>query len=324
MKTGIYIGLPENEYHEQRDWLGSTDLKALYEDPVEWQWRRLNEPREDTRALVWGQALHKRALEGHDAAMEWLRAHPEKLRLLLSGPEMTDALTRIGVKDNIPRNLDERAMVLASSARFDDILPDIAKAVEWMHADPTISAVMGDGHQFMGGLPEVSVFARINGVPRKARFDWLAPHAIFDLKSFSLQLTSNPHRAAIKAIANLRYDIQAAAYIEAWHAAKKLLKRGLVHGGTKEQREFLAECFKRRAPLWVWIFVKSQGAPQPLVLTMKSGGEVVRQARAAVHKACENYRTFSETFGIDKEWHPRHAPMEVTHDVLPAWMGYNE
>lgn len=319
IKSGIYIGLDDEVYHAQRDWLGSTDIKELADDPVEWQWRRLHEEREDTPALVWGQALHKRVLEGHEAATQWLRDRPEKLRHLMSGKRMDELLREAG-EEKVPRGLDDRAVMLVGLMPFDELLPDIRTAAKWMEDDPVMSAVMDDG-SLSGGIPEVSIFARIDGVPRKARFDWLSGHAIIDLKTFAPVLERDLHKAIGKAIANFAYDVQAATYIDLWLAAKKLFRMGRVHGATDVQMQIMERAFSRRLPKWLWMFVKSKDAPQPMTWELPVPGPVYRAAAEKVRQACAAWKANMEEYGPDSDWHPKHAPVTLDPEMLPIWYG---
>jgi hypothetical protein len=74
------------------------------------------------------------------------------------------------------------------------------------------SAITSNPHlarAFTGGVAEVSVFWEEDGVPLKARLDYLKPRCIIDLKGFANQ-RERPVDVAIRlAIAEYRYDIQA-------------------------------------------------------------------------------------------------------------------
>jgi hypothetical protein len=83
---------------------------------------------------------------------------------------------------------------------------------------------------FQGGVAEVSVFWEKDGIPLKARFDYLKPRTIVDLKRFSNQ-RERPVDIAIRlAIAEYRYDVQARHYCDAYEALYGLAAAGRVFG----------------------------------------------------------------------------------------------
>lgn len=64
LPLGIYFGLPEEDYFDDEG-LGSTALKALAQDPIEYQEKKLfGIEKEESAALLWGKMLHARVLEG--------------------------------------------------------------------------------------------------------------------------------------------------------------------------------------------------------------------------------------------------------------------
>ena len=90
---------------------------------------------------------------------------------------------------------------------------------------------------FEGGVAEVSVFWVEDGVPLKARFDYLKPRAIIDLKSFANQ-RERPVDVAIRAaIAEYRYDLQARHYCDGYVALCRLVRSARVFGKTRQLAE---------------------------------------------------------------------------------------
>lgn len=71
---GVYAGMPDEVYHADPA-LGSTDLKALLVNPVQWHARQRNPARDvffpvtkdESVAKAFGKALHKIVLEGEEA-----------------------------------------------------------------------------------------------------------------------------------------------------------------------------------------------------------------------------------------------------------------
>lgn len=343
-EPGIYFGLPASDYHADKS-LGSSSIKALAIDPHEFAFDRLYGEDIDTEALRWGSALHARILEGRDVLnAQFCHAFD---RSLVSGALDTVA--------DLKAWLDERGVTGLSGKKKDDLIaavrqidPDqpiaavikaqwdaenegkvmlppkrwaqIETAAKWLQRDPLLSAVMTDG-TFNAGAPEVSIFYEDRGVRLKARFDRLLRHAIVDVKSFAPWFSGNLEGAAIKVIERMRYDIQAAAYVRTWHRAKRLYLDGRVFG-EQPFPTFLEECFDREEPAWIWIFVKSKGAPQPLVVDWQAKF-AMGAAMEKVERAIDDYIRLRAEFGEDSEWPPMRPALTVTDSDLPSWFGAN-
>lgn len=342
--SGIFFDLPSTRYHADPA-LGSSSIKAIAQDPYEWCFDRLHGEDLDTDALRFGSALHARVLEGRDALNAGFCHEFDKS--LVKGaldtiPEMKAWLEERGVKglsnkrkadliqmvqeldpaqpiaDVIKAKWDEEnaGKVMLSPKRW----AQIETAARWLQRDPLLSAVMTDG-TFNAGAPEVSVFYEDRGVRLKARFDRLLRHAIVDLKSFAPWFSGNLENAAIKVIERMRYDIQEAAYRRAWHRAKELYLEGRVFG-QEPFEGFLEQCFDRDEPAWIWIFVKSKGAPQPLVVEWRA--KFAQQAAMdKVEQAIEDYIRLRSEYGEDNEWPPMRPAMTIDDSTLPSWFGAN-
>jgi hypothetical protein len=343
-EPGIWFNLKDTEYHADRA-LGSSSIKAIATDSIEYQFDRLYGEDLDTDALRFGSGIHKRILEGR-AALEAEFCH-EFDKSLVKGAldtitELKAWLEEKGIKglsgkkkDDLiaaVREIDpEQPIAAVIKAKWDAenegkvMLPpkrwaQIETAARWLQRDPLLSAVMTDG-TFNSGAPEVSVFYEDRGVRLKARFDRLLRHAIVDLKSFAPWFSGNLEGAAIKVIERMRYDIQAADYIRAWHKAKELYLEGRVFG-EEPFEGFLSECFDRDEPKWIWIFVKSKGAPQPLVVDWQAKF-AMRAAMDKVEHAIDEYIRLRDEFGEDNEWVPQRPALTIDDSSLPAYFGAN-
>ncbi len=343
-EPGIYFNLNADLYHQDRA-LGSSSIKAIAQDIFEYQFDKLYGEDLDTDALRFGSALHCRILESKEAldaqfchefdksliegALDtvadlkaWLE---EKGRGGLSGKKKDDLIELV-------RHLDpEQPIAAVIKAKWDAenegkvMLPpkrwaQIETAARWLQRDPLLGAVMTDG-TFNSGAPEVSVFYEDRGVRLKARFDRLLRHAIVDLKSFAPWFSGNLEGAVIKVIERMRYDIQAADYVRAWHKAKELYLEGRVYGEPPFPT-FLDECFDRDEPKWIWIFVKSKGAPQPLVVDWQAK-LAMRAAMDKVEHAIDEYIRLRDEFGEDNEWVPQRPALTIDDSSLPAYFGAN-
>ncbi|WP_165420957.1 PD-(D/E)XK nuclease-like domain-containing protein [Bradyrhizobium sp. Leo170] len=335
-EPGIYFGVPEAEYHADQS-LGSTSLKELIIDPVEYQHDQLYPGVEkETMALKWGHAIHCRALEGRlslaerfaiapavtdykDAlvTMEHLRSHC-KLVGVKPGKKKEEAIAAIREFDKDVLIWDEiiakfEAENVGRTIIPRDALHEIEMAARWMQRDPKLAPVMRDG-TFVAGASEVSIFYVENGVRLKARIDHLLSHAIIDLKSFRPFFKERALEAAKKAVSRMRYDLQAGAYIKALRAAAKLYAEGRVFNNPYD-REFLDSVFRALAVAetdadsddalkWVWVMIKASGAPQPVVGEFDLSSMIFKQAVADVDGAIVAYRGLMEKYGPDNEWEP--------------------
>ncbi len=339
---GIFFGVPENYYHADSS-LGSSRIKAIAVDPIEAQFDHLYGEDKDTDALVFGSAVHARVLEGRQAFLDrFTKAfdkseHKDALATVEQIKEWLTARDQGGLSKLKKDDLIKLALEIDPDVRIFDVekakwekqnegkqvlsvkrWAQVELASQWVQRDPLLSAVMKDG-TFIEGAPEVSIFYEDRGVRLKNRYDRLLRHAIVDVKTFAGMYGGAVTTLAIKAINRMRYDLQSAAYLRGWQKAKQLFLDGLVFGDPPYP-EFLEDCFDREEPSWIWIMVKSTGAPQPLVVDWKA--KFAMQAAAeSVERAIASYIDLSEKFGPAEDWVPMHPPVTLTDDMLPAYFG---
>ena len=347
---GIYFGLPSEDYHADPA-LGGTDVNLLARDPVEFQFRRLQPEKEETAALVRGQAQHARCLEGRTAFERGFKTIPDRADypepILDTIEELREHAVGLGL-DKLPRlkadlismiRLVDQEVVIWQEIMWqheaDPRTPipkttalAIEQSAQWMQADPLIGAVMEDG-TFQGGQPEVSVFWEEAGLRLKARFDYLLPHAIVDLKTFSPWRDQTIEAGAINAIVSYRYDLQAAHYMRGWQAASQHWRKRArfeVRGDKINPLAAEALCklaFAHDVPLWIWVFTKTIGAPQPIVLEWSHERALFSfsSAETEVTNALIRYLDLVKEFGADKPWPPRHKAVLIEDSMWPPWFG---
>jgi hypothetical protein len=337
-EPGIYFGVPEDQYHADES-LGSTSLKELVLDPIEYQHERLHgADRKETFALKWGDAIHCRTLEGrlsmarrfavspqlsdYDGVlvtMEHLKSHC-KLLGLTAGKTKDETISRIREFDHEVLIWDEIVAKFAADNVGKTILPHEAlhhvdRAAQWMQRDRLLAPVMEDG-TLTAGASEVSIFYQEGGIRLKARLDHLLAHAIVDLKSFRPFFAESVRPAARKAVSRMRYDLQAAAYIRALRAAAKLYIDGKVFNNPYDA-EFLKEVFRSLAAgemKWIWVLIKASGAPQPIVAEFDLDSMIFKTAAMQIDDAINTYRELSNKFGLDVDWVPDN-PAEIWSDT---------
>ena len=293
---GIYFGLEEACYHADAA-IGSTGMKKLADNPPAYWWdsphNTMREDDTDTPARLFGRAVHKFVLEGR-AAFEDAYAPTEFSGSTKAGKEERERIASEG-KQSIKRDDWNRIMMAGTIIR----------------ANPEISGA------FSGGQPEVSIFWERDGIRRKARFDYLKPRAIVDLKSNANTMDIDFVASCRKAIGSYRYDVQAAHYFDARAQMPRLVAQGSVFGD--HDPAWLERVVKEPVWAWVWIFYQSTGAPLTWGTTLSPGNGVLDLARATLAKAEENYRTFVNRFGLDNPWVIAEPLEELDLNDLPAW-----
>lgn len=261
LPIGIHFGLPDEAHHGDPA-LGSTALKNILVNAVDWQFDRLyGEEKPDSKALVWGSAFHARVLEGQESFDKKFRVAPaledfKGQTVLRTVPDIKLYLAENGVSTKgasrkeqfieLVRAIDRKILIWDEIAdQFKAEIDagnvvavdprtrkQIEMASEWLQAHSKTGPVMKDG-AFRAGAPEVTMVYEYRGVRLKARFDYLYPTLAIDLKSYRPWSGAGSTLAAIKkAIERMGYDIQAAAYRRAFEAMRTLYEAGelQVHG----------------------------------------------------------------------------------------------
>lgn len=183
MKPGIYDGMPNDEYHGLRDWLGSTSLKTLaMKTPAHYQHSINN--RIVTNEFTIGTAAHSLILENDT--------------------------TNIVVLD-FPNYLTKAAKEAKAAVIADNKQPLLAK--EWEQVQAMRDSAMNHpvaGQLFSGHVPERSIFWEQDGMRYKVRPDALHPDLIVDLKT---TVNASPDEFGRKAY-DFGYFVSAALYQE--------------------------------------------------------------------------------------------------------------
>lgn len=296
---GIYFGLDEAAYHRDLA-LGSSDLKRLAAEPADyWYSSPLNPdlPAEETTpSQMIGKAVHKLVLEGEQAFAACFIRRPDDLKRL-------DAKARAELAPN-----------------GQDILPGedfdrIRIAAGQVLANPYLSA------SFTGGSSEVSIFwtEAVDGEPvrRKARFDYLKPRAVVDLKSVRPMDTAAFPDTCRKAIANWGYHTQAAAYLQARAQVPALVAAGAVHGD--HDPEWLARVAESSAYAFVFVFWSSSGAPLTWGTILSPGNDLVTYGEGKVAAALYAYATARRRFGLRAPWIEPQPLREIELADMPGW-----
>jgi hypothetical protein len=334
IEPGIYFDLPEAIYHGDPA-VGSTNVRQLLRSAADfWHHSALNPSRpsvESSPAQAYGRAIHCRALEGHEKFLQHYERAPDPEGLLTTDADLAEWLSAHGVNKLLRSKsekivqaigLDPKVRILAEFERraaeagrqilkrqdFDRIV----QASDLITQNPHLATAFSNGH------PEVSVFwDRADGVRCKARFDYLKARGIGDLKStrnpLGLDFTDNCRRT----IANYRYDIQAAHYLEARRHIPQLLDN--VQGD--HDHDWLAQVADTKEFGFVFVFFQADDAPISWACSLSPGNPILEIGRMAIEHAIERYKDFAQRFAPNEPWTLAEPVEELTMDQLPYYYG---
>lgn len=348
LPRGVHFGLPFADYLSDHS-LSCSGIKQLWTSPLTWwanSWMNPDRPiNNETPAMALGTAIHKRILEGGEAFARAYAVPPsmEDFPDALDGGEaLRERCGELGLKksgtiaemcDRI-READPGAVLWpeimetfrAASADRIIIKPDDAAMIkrigDMVGTHPTARNV------FAGGHPEVSVFwnDEETGVPMKARFDYLRPREIVDLKSFSNTTGLPLEQAVTRAIASRLYHVQAAIYLDAAHQARQFCMHGRAfhHGDALPDDRWLADFAKCAEPSrFFFVFVETGAANNVIVRELVravSGIEtMVYLSGMKIYRAgVETYLRCQEQYGT-RPWADHQPVRAMTDENFPLW-----
>lgn len=297
---GLYLGLGEEPYHNDPA-LGSTDIKTLAVSPAAyWYESHLNPSRptrQDTPSRILGSAFHKLVLEGRAAFDARYVRRPDEVERLTE--KVRERIAPNG-EDVLPGEAYDRLLMAAAVIARD---PDLAPALK-------------------GGASEVSVFwtVEVDGEPvrRKARFDYLKPRAIVDLKSTALMAPGPFEEHCCRAIGKFGYLVQAAAYLQARAEVPRLIAEGRVYGTAPAG---LLDAV-RAAPdfAFVLLFWATSGPPLIWGGTLSPGNPNVEWGAAKVAEGLANFVACWRRWGAEAAWIPSQPLAEIQPGDVPDYL----
>lgn len=349
LPDGIYPNLPAAIYHADPA-LSASGIKDLLVSPLTyWVRSALNkdkEPDEDTPAQAFGEASHKRIVEGaaafHAAYAVWpsVTDHPgalatvddikgrlRDLALPLSGNK-PDLIERLRAAD--PESVFWEDITTAFEAdnqhkkrASKDMFEDIERRAKLIEADPAVRGA------FTGGMPEVSIFWRAgDGTRRKIRMDYLRPGFVVDLKTFSNPFNKPVDTAIAHTTANYRHGIQARWYCEGYAAGHDLVRRfgkDSFKGEASVADDWVAAFKSKPAARFFFVFVESGKVPNVRVRELgpknQDGTESLtwNAAGSLINQSLIDYHNYMATFGPDKPWAPPSASRLFNDEEFPMW-----
>jgi hypothetical protein len=349
---GIYFGMPENVYHADPA-LGSGSVRSLAKNAMYfWQDSWMNPLRpvdEETPALLYGRALHSLVLEGPEKFTRSYAPYPRKAdhpNALDTAKDIQAVLRGLGQKTSGTKpDLMERLRAADPSAElWDDIVSkferDAAKngatvlkadvfervvtAARFIAAEERVAAA------FSKGMSEVSVFWVVDGVPLKARLDYVRLGMdgarpiglITDLKSFANKYEKAPERAVIDAIVQTRLDIQTALYLQGAALIPQFIKDGRAYGTDGVSKEWLAALAKLEPNdwRWFWCFYEKE-APIAMLRSTRPASTIIRSATAELERALQTYRDHMAAFGTQWRFVDPIQDTELDPSDLPRFFG---
>ena len=354
---GLYFAMAEDEYHADTSLSGSGIVDLLVSPLTFWIKSPLNPDREDmpTDAKDRGSAFHARILEGRGRFEELYAVRPE----INDYPDAiagTEALRARCVDLEIKKGGSTADLCARiQDADADAVLWPLIKAeFEGLNDGKTIikpelardierQARIVEMHEsarkaFNGGWPEVSAFwIDETGVPMKARFDYLKARAVVDLKTFTNSLGLPLDAAIARTVANYRYHVKAALYMDAVEASKALIRDqgpDVVHGtenGTGRPSTDWLEAFIDPAPhAFVFVFLEAGAVPnvrvrefRQLMNGAKSGATANlywQSGYAAYRQGVEIYRDCLAHLGPDLPWITPEPMRAFVDEEFPLYM----
>jgi hypothetical protein len=330
---GIYFGLDNEPYHADPA-LGSSGLRNLLRGgPTYWWHSHMNpqRPRKVTRALTFGDAVHTIVLEGREKFEAKYAAPPDPDGLLCTYADLRTWLKDHG-EVKIGRSKAEavaQALKVDPSVRIEDVevarITDSGRTMlsddDWARTQVAGAMIRNNPElrtSFAGGIAEVSVFwTDESGIRMKARFDYLKPRGIGDLKTLG-DIKDQPFDVACRtSIARRKGNVQAAHYLDGRARFPAFYAAGQVWGDHD------VELAKRIAAApqwgWAWVFIQSIDAPLTWSTALQVQNPIVEVGRLRVGKAVATYREFMDRFGPGNMWVISEPVTELDQTELPAW-----
>ncbi len=339
MSTQVFFDMPAYEYHQLRR-LSASGIALLAAGTLEF-WYGTYGPGADragTRAMASGTAKHVSVLEGAEAFLAQyipqqtkdgfpgcLDTIPDlkkwcKEKGLNAGGTKPVLISRIksACKDHTWTVPDIWTDIVARQEMEADetgkeILPadDYDAALEKIAITDQVMAPLRES----GGTPEVVILWEQDGIPCKARLDYLAPGIILDLKNVANTKSRPFAEACANEIASRNMIVQAEWYLEAVTIA--------MHAG-------LLDDFKDSYINFQWLFLQSNGCPNVAVrrylqhTASIDTGEIERtgastRARNIIGAAMGVYRQYMASHGAEKPWTPPLDCRPMRDIDYPTW-----
>jgi PDDEXK-like domain of unknown function (DUF3799) len=162
------------------------------------------------------------------------------------------------------------------------------------------------------------VFWVEDGVPLKARFDYLKPKTIVDLKRFANQRERPVDLAILLAIAEYRYDVQARHYLSAYWHLWVAAQDGAVFGDCPLPATWPDQIALPEDIAFTWIF-QCADAPVSKGRSLTADAPALNKATREIAQAKQLYRECLAKFGT-APWATDEPVRAIGETDLPVWM----
>lgn len=263
--SGIIHGLPEAQYFASAS-VSSTEARLLLRSAKAYRWARDNPPAvKPSKKFDVGSAIHARVLgTGYDVDVI-----PENI-LASNGAASTAAAKEFIAESRAAGRIPMK------QAEFDAVSGP---------AESVLSHPLARGLFEQPGDAEVSVFATVEGVPVRARFDFLPDQGTERRVAVDLKTTVDASfRAFERSISSYRYDVQEEWYLTALDAVTGPMPHGLeselafvavektppydlmVHAITPEWKQIARDDASRARRIWAECYSSGKwpGYPQEI------------------------------------------------------------
>jgi len=213
---GIVKGLGEAEYHAHPA-LSSTEARLILKSPAVYRWRKDHPPLIDpSDKFDVGSAVHSKVL-GTGYQVDVLDFDDYRTKAAREARDESRAAGRVPV--------------------LRDVYLEVGAMAESVLAHPTARALFDQP-----GDAEVSVFAEVDGVPVRARFDFLPEQGERRRVAVDLKTTADASfRKFERSIADYRYDVQEEWYLSALNATTGPMPHGM-------EPELVFVCVEKEPP----------------------------------------------------------------------------
>jgi hypothetical protein len=299
---GIYLNLPEDDYHADQA-LSASGIKKLLQSPADYWFTSVHNPdreNKDTAATVKGTLYHHAYFEPHKLK-ELYAIKPDGMSFAKTDGKLwrDQHSDKIIVPEKDFSEVDRARNLAEQSGLFD---------------------LIGEGRS------EVSIFhTNKSGHRCKCRVDHLSNIAAFDLKSFSNPQRKDVDTCIAHAIYFERYHIAAAWYSMLIEQAKKL---PVYDGTTGEQIEKLQTFMQDVSPHEFWLIFQQTGDVPAVYMrelrerdrTTNEINQYWRSAEHSIQLATGLYAQFMQTHGPGKPWLTELQPKEIADHEFAPWM----
>lgn len=351
LPDGVYLGLPHVRYFGQET-RGSSDWIDIHRLKHGWWWKSRYNPRKrrpkSTVEQTYGSALHVLVLEGvpeYERQFVIEPARDDYPDLLDTEKEMKEALAKLPgydvrtgrshydkaawareVNDYLPNRwcwfniMEEFAAIAGERQRVSAVddyemrfLREMALSEERNDNEEVRALLLETADH--PPLVEVSVFATIDGIRRRWRFDRMFPAATMDLKSLGPWSGRPLTLEAGEILARRRWSIQRADYDVGRQAAYQLVEAGKLFGGTLEQRRYLeaivaghyAEPGREGRWDWIWLVYQKPDSGKgtaPILMPVWDdwGSPLAHSGAAKLEASIRYYRGQTALWGLHQPW----------------------